>query len=58
MLSAGGRVAQEFRALPPPQRRARVEDVLERRKVFDFLLEHAHVTEEKASKEAVEPAGA
>jgi len=58
LLSAGGRVAQEFRALPPAQRRARVEDVLERRKVFDFLLEHAHVTEEKASKEAVEPAGA
>jgi trigger factor len=58
LLSAGGRVAQEFRALPPAQRRARVEDVLERRKVFDFLLEHAQVTEEKASKEAVEPAGA
>ncbi len=58
LLAAGGRVAQEFRALPPEQRRARVEDVLTRRKVFDFLLEHAKVTEEKASKEATQPAGA
>jgi trigger factor len=49
LLQAGGRVAQEFRALPAEQRRARVRDVLERRKVFDFLLEHAQVTEEKAS---------
>jgi trigger factor len=58
LLAAGGRVAQEFRALPPEQRRARVEDVLTRRKVFDFLLEHANVSEEKASKEAAQPAGA
>jgi trigger factor len=58
LLSAGGRVAQEFRALSPEQRRARVRDVLERRKVFDFLLEHAQVTEEKASNEGAVPAGA
>jgi len=58
LLSAGGRVAQEFRALSPEQRRARVRDVLERRKVFDFLLEHAQVTEEKASNESTVPAGA
>jgi len=58
LLAAGGRVAQEFRSLSPEQRRARVEDVLTRRKVFDFLLEHAKVTEEKASKEATQPAGA
>jgi trigger factor len=49
LLEAGGRVAQEFRALPAEQRRQRVRDVLERRKVFDFLLERAHVTEEIAS---------
>jgi trigger factor len=58
LLSAGGRVAQEFRALTPDQRRSRVKDVLERRKVFDFLLEHAQVTEEKASNEGAVPAGA
>jgi trigger factor len=58
LLSAGGRVAQEFRALSPAQKKARIEDVLERRKVFDFLLEHAEVSEEKASKEAVEAARA
>jgi trigger factor len=58
LLSAGGRVAQEFRALSPEQRRARVRDVLERRKVFDFLLDHAQVTEEKASNEGAVPAGA
>jgi len=58
LLSAGGRVAQEFRALSPAQRKARIEDVLERRKVFDLLLEHAKVSEEKASKEAVEAARA
>ena len=58
LLSAGGRVAQEFRALSPAQKKARIEDVLERRKVFDFLLEHAKVSEEKASKEAVEAARA
>jgi trigger factor len=51
LLSAGGRVAQEFRALSSEQRRARVRDVLERRKVFDFLLEHAQVSEEKASND-------
>jgi len=51
LLSAGGRVAQEFRALTSEQRRARVRDVLERRKVFDFLLEHAQVSEEKASND-------
>ncbi len=49
LLQAGGRIAQEFRALPAEQRRERVKDVLERRKVFDFLLEHAQVAEEKAS---------
>jgi trigger factor len=49
LLEAGGRVAQEFRALPAEQRRQRVRDVLERRKVFDFLLERAQVTEEIAS---------
>jgi trigger factor len=49
LLQAGGRIAQEFRALPAEQRRERVKDVLERRKVFDFLLEQAQVTEEKAS---------
>src|SRR5262249_47942452 len=58
LLAAGGRVAREFRALPPAQRRSRVFDVLTRRKVFDFLLEHANVTEETASKEAAQPAGA
>jgi FKBP-type peptidyl-prolyl cis-trans isomerase (trigger factor) len=58
LLSAGGRVAQEFRALSPEQRRNRVKDVLERRKVFDFLLEHAQVTEEKASNESTLVAGA
>ena len=58
LLSAGGRVAQEFRALSPEQRRSRVRDVLERRKVFDFLLEHAQVTEEKASNESTLVAGA
>ena len=58
LLSAGGRVAQEFRALSPEQRRSRVKDVLERRKVFDFLLEHAQVTEEKASNESTLVAGA
>jgi trigger factor len=58
LLSAGGRVAQEFRALSPEQRRSRVKDVLERRKVFDFLLEHAQVTEEKASNESTIAAGA
>jgi trigger factor len=58
LLSAGGRVAQEFRALTPEQRRSRVKDVLERRKVFDFLLEHAQVTEEKASNESTLVAGA
>jgi trigger factor len=35
LLSAGGRIAQECRALSPEQRRSRVRDVLERRKVFD-----------------------
>lgn len=49
LLEAGGRIAQEFRALPAEQRRQRVRDVLERRKVFDFLLEHAQVSEESAS---------
>jgi len=58
LLTAGGRVAQEFRALSPEQRRSRVRDVLERRKVFDFLLEHAQVTEEKASNESTLVAGA
>ena len=58
LLAAGGRVAQEFRALSPEQRRSRVRDVLERRKVFDFLLEHAQVTEEKASNESTLVAGA
>jgi len=58
LLSAGGRVAQEFRALSPEQRRNRVKDVLERRKVFDFLLEHAQVIEEKASNESTLVAGA
>ncbi|MEP7027325.1 MAG: trigger factor [Candidatus Eisenbacteria bacterium] len=58
LLAAGGRVAQEFRALSPEQRRSRVKDVLERRKVFDFLLEHAQVTEEKASNESTLVAGA
>ena len=58
LLSAGGRVAQEFRALSPEQRRSRVRDVLERRKVFDFLLEHAQVSEEKASNESTLVAGA
>jgi trigger factor len=58
LLAAGGRVAQEFRALSPEQRRSRVKDVLERRKVFDFLLEHAQVTEEKASNESTIAAGA
>lgn len=57
LLSAGGRVAQEFRSLSPEQRRSRVKDVLERRKVFDFLLEHAQVTEEKASNESTLVAG-
>jgi hypothetical protein len=32
--------------------------VLERRKVFDFLLEHAQVSEEKASNESTLVAGA
>ena len=58
LLAAGGRVAQEFRALSPEQRRARVRDVLERRKVFDFLLEHAQVTEETASNDQALVAGA
>ncbi len=49
LLQAGGRVAQEFKALPAEQRRQRVRDVLERRKVFDFLLERAQVSEESAS---------
>lgn len=49
LLEAGGRIAQEFRALPAEQRRQRVRDVLERRRVFDFLLEHAQVSEENAS---------
>jgi trigger factor len=49
LLQAGGRVAQEFRALPAERRRERVRDVLERRKVFDFLLENAQVSEETAS---------
>ncbi len=49
LLQAGGRIAQEFRALPVDRRRERVRDVLERRKVFDFLLEHAQVSEEPAS---------
>ena len=49
LLEAGGRIAQEFRALPAEQRRRRVRDVLERRKVFDFLLAHAQVSEEGAS---------
>ena len=49
LLEAGGRIAQEFRALPAEQRRQRVRDVLERRKVFDFLLGAAQVTEESAS---------
>ena len=57
LLSAGGRVAQEFRALSPEQRRSRVKDVLERRKVFDFLLENAQVSEEKASNESTLVAG-
>jgi len=55
LLEAGGRIAQEFRALPVDQRRARVRDVLERRKVFDFLLGAAQVTEETASNRS-EPA--
>jgi trigger factor len=58
LLAAGGRVAQEFRALSPEQRRSRVKDVLERRKVFDFLLENAQVSEEKASNESTLVAGA
>ena len=49
LLESGGRIAQEFRALPVEQRRRRVRDVLERRKVFDFLLERAQVSEENAS---------
>jgi trigger factor len=49
LLQAGGRIAQEFRQLPAERRRERVRDVLERRKVFDFLLEHAQVREEAAS---------
>jgi trigger factor len=49
LLEAGGRIAQEFRALPAEQRRQRVRDVLERRKVFDFLLERAQVSEVSAS---------
>jgi trigger factor len=49
LLQAGGRIAQEFRALPAERRRERVRDVLERRKVFDFLLQHAQVSEEPAS---------
>lgn len=49
LLQSGGRVAQDFRALPAEQRRQRVRDVLERRKVFDFLLERAQVNEESAS---------
>jgi len=49
LLEAGGRIAQEFRALPVEQRRRRVRDVLERRKVFDFLLGRAQVSEENAS---------
>jgi trigger factor len=49
LLEAGGRIAQEFRALPVEQRRRRVRDVLERRKVFDFLLDRAQVSEENAS---------
>ena len=48
-VQAGGRIAQEFRQLPAERRRERVRDVLGRRKVFDFLLQHAQVSEEPAS---------
>jgi FKBP-type peptidyl-prolyl cis-trans isomerase (trigger factor) len=58
LLEAGGRIAQEFRALPAEQRRQRVRDVLERRKVFDFLLGAAQVTEETASNPSEQVASA
>ncbi len=58
LLEAGGRIAQEFRALPAEQRRQRVQDVLERRKVFDFLLGAAQVTEESASNPTEQVASA
>ncbi len=58
LLEAGGRIAQEFRALPAEHRRQRVRDVHERRKVFDFLLGAAQVTEESASNPSEQVASA
>jgi trigger factor len=47
VAQAGGRTSQEFRRLAPDERRRRVRDALERRKIFDFLLENAHLSEEQ-----------
>ena len=49
LMQAGGRIAQDFRKLPSEERKERVRDVLERRKVFDFLLEHAQVMDERVA---------
>ena len=47
---AGGRLARDLRSLEADERRRRVRDLLERRRLFDALLEQAQVREEKESE--------